>query len=72
MPDVRLVNVTKTFEGGRIVAVDHVNLHVRECVQKGADAAPIPPHDDHGHGEAEDKVYPRGQGGYLKRCHGGG
>ena len=30
MPDVRLVNVTKTFEGGRIVAVDHVNLHVRD------------------------------------------
>jgi len=30
MPDVRLVNVTKTFEGGRIVAVDHVNLHVKD------------------------------------------
>ena len=30
MPDVRLVNVTKTFEGGRIVAVDHVNLYVKD------------------------------------------
>ena len=30
LPDVRLVNVTKTFEGGRIVAVDHVNLHVKD------------------------------------------
>jgi len=30
MPDVRLVNLTKTFEGGRIVAVDHINLHVRD------------------------------------------
>ena len=30
MPDVKLVNVTKTFEGGRIVAVDHVNLHIRD------------------------------------------
>jgi len=28
MPEVRLVNLTKTFEKGRIVAVDHVNLHV--------------------------------------------
>jgi ABC-type Fe3+/spermidine/putrescine transport system ATPase subunit len=28
MPDVKLVNVTKTFAKGRIVAVDHVNLHV--------------------------------------------
>ena len=30
MPEVRLVNVTKTFDGGRIVAVDHVNLHVKD------------------------------------------
>ena len=30
MPDVKLVNLTKTFEGGRIVAVDHINLHVRD------------------------------------------
>lgn len=28
MPEVRLVNLVKTFEKGRIVAVDHVNLHV--------------------------------------------
>jgi len=28
MPDVKLVNVTKTFAKGRIVAVDHINLHV--------------------------------------------
>jgi len=28
VPDVRLVNLVKTFEKGRIVAVDHVNLHV--------------------------------------------
>lgn len=30
MPDVRLVNLTKTFDRGRIVAVDHINLHVRD------------------------------------------
>jgi len=30
MPEVKLVNVTKTFEGGRIIAVDHVNLHVKD------------------------------------------
>ena len=30
MPDVKMVDVTKTFEGGRIVAVDHVSLHVRD------------------------------------------
>ncbi len=29
MPDVKLVNVTKTFAKGRIVAVDHIDLHVR-------------------------------------------
>jgi len=28
MPEVRLVNLTKTFEKGRIIAVNHVNLHV--------------------------------------------
>jgi len=28
MPDVRLVNVTKTFSKGLIIAVDHVDLHV--------------------------------------------
>jgi ABC-type Fe3+/spermidine/putrescine transport system ATPase subunit len=30
MPDVKLVNVTKTFEKGCIVAVDHVDLSVRD------------------------------------------
>jgi len=30
MPDAKLVNVTKTFEKGRIVAVDHVNLFVHD------------------------------------------
>lgn len=30
MPEVKLVNLRKTFEGGRIVAVDHVDLHVRD------------------------------------------
>lgn len=28
MPDVRLVNVTKKF--GKVVAVDHVSLHIRD------------------------------------------
>ena len=30
MPDVKLKNVVKTFDKGRIIAVDHVNLHVRD------------------------------------------
>ncbi len=30
MPEVKLVNVTKTYEEGRIIAVDHVNLVVRD------------------------------------------
>lgn len=30
MPSVKLANVRKTFEKGRIVAVDHVDLHVRD------------------------------------------
>ncbi|MFQ6081124.1 MAG: ABC transporter ATP-binding protein [Candidatus Bathyarchaeia archaeon] len=30
MPDVKLVNLTKTFEKGRIIAVDHVNLHIND------------------------------------------
>ena len=30
MPEVKLVNLRKTFEGGRIVAVDHVDLHIRD------------------------------------------
>jgi ABC-type Fe3+/spermidine/putrescine transport system ATPase subunit len=30
MPEVKLTNVTKTFEKGRIVAVDHVDLFVRD------------------------------------------
>lgn len=30
MPDVRLVNLTKTFAKGRIVAVDRVDLHVHD------------------------------------------
>lgn len=30
MPDVKLENVTKTFEKGRIIAVDHVDLLVRD------------------------------------------
>jgi len=30
MPNVKLVNVTKTFEKGRIIAVNHINLFVRD------------------------------------------
>jgi ABC-type Fe3+/spermidine/putrescine transport system ATPase subunit len=30
MPEVELKNVVKTFDKGRIIAVDHVNLHVRD------------------------------------------
>ena len=30
MPDVKLMNVTKTFDKGRIVAVDNIDLHVRD------------------------------------------
>ena len=30
MPDVKLKNVVKTFDKGRIIAVDHVDLHVRD------------------------------------------
>jgi len=30
MPDVKLKNVVKTFDKGRITAVDHINLHVRD------------------------------------------
>jgi ABC-type Fe3+/spermidine/putrescine transport system ATPase subunit len=30
MPDVKLLNVRKTFEKGRIIAVDHVDLFVRD------------------------------------------
>jgi ABC-type Fe3+/spermidine/putrescine transport system ATPase subunit len=30
MPDVELKNVAKTFDKGRIVAVDHIDLHVRD------------------------------------------
>jgi len=30
MPEVKLTDVVKTFDKGRIVAVDHVNLHVRD------------------------------------------
>jgi ABC-type Fe3+/spermidine/putrescine transport system ATPase subunit len=30
MPDVELKNVVKTFDKGRIVAVDHIDLHVRD------------------------------------------
>jgi ABC-type Fe3+/spermidine/putrescine transport system ATPase subunit len=30
MPDVKLANVTKTFDKGRIIAVDHVDLLVRD------------------------------------------
>jgi len=30
MPDVKLKNVSKTFDKGRIIAVDHIELHVRD------------------------------------------
>ena len=30
MPEVKLKNVVKTFDKGRIIAVDHVDLHVRD------------------------------------------
>jgi len=30
MPDVELKNVSKTFDKGRIIAVDHIDLHVRD------------------------------------------
>jgi len=30
MPSVKLVNLTKTFDKGRIIAVDHINLHVKD------------------------------------------
>jgi len=30
MPEVKLVNLTKTFEKGRIIAVDHINLHIND------------------------------------------
>ena len=30
MPEVKLKNVVKTFDKGRIIAVDHVNLTVKD------------------------------------------
>lgn len=30
MPEVKLTNVTKTFDKGRIIAVDNINLHVHD------------------------------------------
>jgi multiple sugar transport system ATP-binding protein len=30
MPEVKLTNVVKSFDKGRITAVDHVNLTVRD------------------------------------------
>jgi len=30
MPEVKLKNVSKTFDKGRIIAVDHIDLHVRD------------------------------------------